>query len=486
LNRIRLMLSDPPWILVLVWSATLFIFRFGPLRYSDSPTLLAVAVVGSGLLVVFTGSVVGKRIPSIGLPKKLDRDRVTTLIIAATSILGIAGIGAIALDRLVLAGTDGGMLATLLRCAPSLVDDIKIPRTPILYLGYLTFSFAYVSIALFWVEAESCRRWSAWLAQLAIVSPIVYSFIYAGRMPILLVVSLLVGASLSRMLKGKSLIPRGHLLIPKLAVLVCALAVYSVVVGEGRQGSCTAMSGLMSDLSDHGTIETSDLNEFAKKLADAKSIASEAITAPSSNEMTNIEKFKATDIQMSRDWSAKPAWFVQTAVDAGLPARLARILLTGTFYFNHGTMTLDRIIAHQREFSPYLGFYQVGILSPIERVFFPGANTVARMDKEISSSGILGFYPSIWGAAFLDFGMVGSIAYLFLFGVAAGWAWRGTKTTGGVLASMLLSFSVSAALLSPVNAPLGVSNSALVLGSILAAGLVHDIIYAVVLKRTNS
>src|SRR5204862_2532401 len=113
-------------------------------------------------------------------------------VVTATSLIGIGGIGLIAFDRGVLSGISNSGYAELLRCAPGLVDFIEIRRTPLLYIGYLTFSFGFASLALFLLKGEEIRGWAAALAQFSIVSPVGYALLYSGRMPILFILVLIV------------------------------------------------------------------------------------------------------------------------------------------------------------------------------------------------------------------------------------------------------------------------------------------------------
>ena len=84
--------------------------------------------------------------------------QVLNTAVVASAVLGMAGIGLIALDRTVFSGVNNVGYAELLRCAPRLVDVIEIKRTPLLYVGYLSFSFAFVSLVLFLLKGEEIRE----------------------------------------------------------------------------------------------------------------------------------------------------------------------------------------------------------------------------------------------------------------------------------------------------------------------------------------
>ena len=154
----------------------------------------------------------------------------------------------IALDRLVLSGVSNSGYSELLRCAPGLVDFIEIQRTPLLYIGYLTFSFGFASLALFLLKGEEIRGWAAIAAQISIVSPIGYALLYSGRMPILFTLVLIVSVMLVRISQGRPSLPRGHYLLLKTVVLVLLFGIYSSAIWSSRQKFCVQVSGLIQEM----------------------------------------------------------------------------------------------------------------------------------------------------------------------------------------------------------------------------------------------
>ena len=132
---------------------------------------------------------------------------------------------------------------------------------------------------------------------------------------------------------------------------------------------------------------------------------------------------------MLEAWNVKPRGYVTSAVESGnLSARSAMIGLSTYFYLTHGVRTID-IVWHAREkFTPKWGIYEVGVLSPLLRVFFPGNQQVEAMEAELRAAMIYGFFPTVWGAAFIDFGLVGAIIYILDLGCRGGLE-RGGKQT---------------------------------------------------------
>jgi hypothetical protein len=510
-----------------VWSALLIVVAIGPIDYSNQPSaaVLAIVVIGISLFVL------GEQAGALSFRTLLGghatlrappADRLS-LVVGMSSCAGIVGIGLIALDRVVLSGAGGGN-AELLRCAPDLIDIIKIKRTPLLYLGYLLFSFGFASLVLFLLKGEQIRGWTAVLAQLSILSPIGYALLYAGRMPILFLIGLTVAAVLVRLAQGQRALPEGHYLSVKMIVLVLMFAVYSSTIWSSRQNFCFQMNGVVKELLQrmkdreaelakaheqaattptklspppisHATpvnrpaaIEDASGKKLpAQSLPEVKQgkLSSDAISAadlgkmivegqerPRDGRPENIATLLAI---MDQAWHVQPRGYVISAMTSGyLPPGTAVAVLSTYFYFSHGVRILDTTWRERDRFSPHWGVYEIGVLSPILRVFLPENRELASLKTELQSAGLHGFFPTVWPAAYIDFGAVGAVIYILVWGFMGGWSLAGSRRSGLVTPLLLLVFVLASILLSPVEGPLGIANSALVLLSMLVTGCTLD------------
>ncbi len=88
---------------------------------------------------------------------------------------------------------------------------------------------------------------------------------------------------------------------------------------------------------------------------------------------------------------------------------------------------------------------------------------------------IYGFFPTVWAAAFIDFGLGGAVIYVLTWGFVAGWSAFGVRHSTLITPSLLLVFVLASIFLSSVQGPLGIANSALVLFSLLDVGLAADL-----------
>jgi hypothetical protein len=443
-------------------------------------------------------------------------------VVVATSLAGIAGIGLMALDRQLLSGVDNVGYAELLRCAPALVDFIQIKRTPLLYVGYLTFSFGFASMVLFLLKGEEIRGWPAALAQLSIVSPVGYALLYSGRMPILFVIVLILAAMLVRVGQGQRPLPPGHHLLIKMILVVVLFAMYSSAIWSRRQTFCVKASGLIQELNQRQQDRNANQTEFDRESkirieagnqpqpqsqpqsqpqpqprprtrpADAitavdlskkldaidlsKKVEEKAASKPDAAvepELGPVDTLLAT---MKEAWNVKPRPYVMSALDSGrLSPGAAMTVLSTSFYFSHGVRTIDIAWRVREKFSPQWGLYEIGVLSPILRVFLPHYDAISNMETQLKDTLIYGFFPTVWVAAFVDFGLTGAIVYVLIWGFAAGWSAYGARHSGLATPPLLLIFILASILLSPVQGPLGVANSALVLLSLLATGAAIDL-----------
>jgi hypothetical protein len=511
--------SSPAIVIVVVWCAALALVAVGPIDYPGQPSPVVLTVVGTGVLLFLVAYRGGgllferwfARRGRMRAPSSMTLNR----IIIVSSLIGIVGIGFVALDRIVLSGVSNGGYAEMLRCAPGLVDAVAIKRTPLLYLGNVMFSFGFVSLVVFLLRGEVIRGWAAVLAQVSVVSPVGYALLYSGRMPILFALVLIVVTILVRVGEGRRPLPTGHYLLLKTIVAIGLFAVYSSSIWSSRQNFCAQVSPLIRELEEkqkernaaqtqapaQAPVEISP--KAAQTPAEAPALpaspvaeARPATTQPKSTEVmsasdfskriaeataappapTQVSSADAVLAIMLEAWNVKPRSYVTSALESThLSARAAMIGLSTYFYLTHGVRTIDIAWRARDRFSRQWGIYEVGVLSPILRVFAPENQQVATMEAEQRSAGTYGFFPTVWLAAFIDFGIVGAVIYILIWGCVAGWSTAGARRSGLMTPQLLLVFVLASILLSPVQGPLGIANSALVLGSMLVVGLVADL-----------
>jgi len=509
LARSARIFSSPTVLIVTVWSVLLVVIAIGPIDYSNQPSgaVLAIVVIGISLFILAqqAGAWCFRAWFAHRAEDPWPRTDRLSLVVGISSCAGIAGIGLIALDRIVLSGVSNSAYAELLRCAPDLIDIVEIKRTPLLYAGYLLFSFGFASVVLFLLKGEQVRGWAAVLAQFSILSPVGYALLYAGRMPILFVIVLTIAAVLVRLTQGRRALPGGHHLFVKMIVLVLVFGIYSSAIWASRRAFCTQMSGVVRELQHRMQKREADLAKArgqpaaasqgagekapaTKSQAYAKqgAVPTDAVSADDVGKMivaagtgpkaSGRDDVKTLLLTMDQAWHTKPRGYVISAIESGHFSRgVAVTVLSTYFYLTHGVRILDTTWRERDRLSPHWGVYQIGVLSPILRVFFPQSDELLALKNELQSAGLHGFFPTVWGAAYLDFGLVGAVIYILIWGFAAGWSVSGVRHSVLATPALLLTFVIATILLSPVEGPLGIANSALVLVSIIVAGLAADL-----------
>jgi hypothetical protein len=353
--RLVRVLSSPAVLITFVWCATFLGMVIGPIDFQGQPTSSALGLVASGIFLFVLAERLGWRSFELWFERRANvpvSSSVLNRVVVATALIGLIGIGLLAFDRQVLSGVGNGGYAELLRCAPSVADFVDIKRTPLLYLGYLAFSFSYASLVLFFLKGEEIHGWAAWLAQLSIISPIGYALLYSGRMPILFIIILVLAAMMVRVGQGRRLLPSGHRLVVKLVLIVLVFAVYSSAIWSRRLNFCIQMSELINELSlrqaarnqkraepglpqqPRDAITANDL----RKRIDEVIVSSPKIVSPSDS----ASQFLSTT--MHESWDVKPRPYVFSAIDFGfLSPNLAMSLLSSYYYITHGTRTIDTV-----------------------------------------------------------------------------------------------------------------------------------------------
>ena len=528
-----------------VWSVLLIVVAIGPIDYSNEPSAAVLALVGAGISLFILGEQAGAWSFRLGFANQRGLEQRTDrlgLVVGISSCAGIAGIGLIALDRIVLSGVSNSAYAELLRCAPDLIDIVEIKRTPLLYVGYLLFSFGFASVVPFLLKGEQIRGSAAVLAQLSILSPVGYALLYAGRMPMLFVILLMIAAVFVRLAQGRPALPEGHHLPVKIIVAVLVFGIYSSTVWSSRKSFCMQMNGVIRELqqrmqdrearlikareqaraqeqeqereqssvarreaeppstspqgpasqSTPGRKSADDQKGSAKPLPvqpsaqpDQKAVPDSGISAVDLGKMIvaggagsrgeSLDDITALLLTMDQAWHTKPSDYVIAAIESGrIAPRTAEAALSTYFYLTHGVRILDWTWHARERLSPHWGVYQIGVLSPILRVFFPQSGGLASLKSELQSAGIFGFFPTVWAAAYIDFGVVGAAIYILIWGFAAGWSAFGARHSNLTTPALLLTFIIASILLSPVQGPLGIANSALVLLSVIVVGFAVD------------
>jgi oligosaccharide repeat unit polymerase len=421
-NALYRVLGTPPVFMVLVWLLDSAIYAASPIEYFRVPTAMTWGVIAGGIGLYSLSSMLIIAVP----PRPVrNADRITIdRVILFTGLIGLGGILFLTVDKVFLSGLDysQGLTAIKYLRDEQVSQGIEINRSPLLYIGYVTFSAAYVATALFLLKAESVGRWAAIVGQVSVLSPVIYALLYGGRAPILLLCTLIAGTGLVRGMAGLPPLAHARGLRIKSLVLLAAFLAYVNFTWQDRR-------------------EFSRFGDYENFL----SVAEQA-------------------------WDLQPSPWLDGAVRHGeIDPDLAMDSVSTLLYITHSVGALDKIVEHQQIFSPFLGAFQIGVISPFLRVFFPESDLLERMHLQLVDSDLFGWFVTAWGALYLDFGLWGAVAAVVLWGGLTGHAYRGFARNRDDGSALLLTFWLSSIMVSPWNSPIGMANSVLILAALVVA-----------------
>jgi len=481
-------IASPVTFLVVIWLAVLVLAAVGPIQYPGQPSVSTIAVIAVGISLFVIGHAAGGKLAEVSIGRILQDSSPSPArlngVVAGSAVLGILGIAFIAIDRNIFGVSGSADYAAFLRCAPEFVDFIDIRRTPLIYLGYLIFSFGFVALTLFLLRAEQIHGWPAYLAQLSIMVPVGYALIYSGRMPVFLALTWLVGVGLVRRYEGRPILPRGRFLLLKLLIFSVVFVAYSNAMWPRRQVFCAQMESVVRELRQDLSVKLEAAREAGRSPTAVEKIAPDSLSqmidvarqTPVPDRKSEEEFHSHYLVAVMKEaWGVAPRQYLLDVVKAGIVSpRFAIVLMSNYFYLTHSVMIVDRIWQGREHLMPVWGLYEIGVLSPFIRVFFPQSEILQTMNSQLREAQIYGFFPSAWGAAYVDFGAIGGSLYIVVWGLMAGWAFYACRRTEWVTPPLVLSFVLATVLLSPLEGPLGTANSALVLVSLILVGLLID------------
>jgi hypothetical protein len=130
---------------------------------------------------------------------------------------------------------------------------------------------------------------------------------------------------------------------------------------------------------------------------------------------------------------------------------------------------MDRFVGSLDKIEATYGLYQVGILGPIVRLFFPNTDIWSRMTTELREINVFGFFISAWGAMYQDWGAIGMVMATIAWGMASGFAYRKTVLMRSPMAQVFLASFFCSFIVSPMNSPIAMSNSILIYAGFFVA-----------------
>jgi oligosaccharide repeat unit polymerase len=431
---VRLVAGTPARLMTLTWVLFSAMYFLGPLTYDYPPTVYAWGFIGACLFAFFLGSradaaMAGRAATrhSNTMGPQVSNQRID-LVATVCAVAGLIGVLSIATDKLFLSGLDYSEGITALRYERSnqaLWGETGPARSPLVYLGYMTFAFSIVAYLLYRLKPEALSRRSVWLAHLGMASPVLMALLYGGRMPIIIFVVIVLGAIILNIFKGR----RRHL--QKRSAGRSILIVF-VLLAVWYNGYIFADRRLRMGAGDYDIF-----NEYFQA-------TSQTSMSPVARELVGRDYVPAD-------------WFMGT--------------ISTYFYLTHGFSVLERTLTSESRLGPYYGQYNLIIFFQVLTHLTGMTEITVRMNNEAYAADVHGLFSTAFGAMYLDFGIVGALAVLFLLGWLCQRIYREALTGQDVRKELLLSFVIPGIMMSPVHSIFAITVSMPILFAILVSNL---------------
>ena len=439
----------PAGHLSIVWALTVVFFEFGPIRYTEVPAWTTWLFVGACLVAFSAGGVLEAwmrdRAPQ-RLPERIAARFSIDVLIRATAILGLFGAACIAVDKLLLSGLDFSHGVTAIRFArEQAVNEgiqMALPRSPLLYLGYVTFAFSVAAFLLYLLTDTPLRPSTKVLAVSSLASPFAYSFVYGGRSPLFLVIGMACAAVAVRALTHSRWLPNRGAAI-SLVGLIAATVLYSNWILAERFDETGASS--------YDQLQQRFETSYGATIASLPA----ATAAPTSSTASSAPSLAPTASPVVA--SARPALAEQAAMHVVMNA----------YYVSHELPMLDRTLRTNARLGPYLGAYQFYLVGALVERIVPNWNIDAVMIPQLKAANVYGWFSTAWGGMYLDFGLIGALIAVTLCG------WLSSRTYHAALAGpndgarLLMCYVFAGIVASPILSIFTISISLPILASLI-------------------
>ncbi|HEV8537168.1 MAG TPA: hypothetical protein VGR87_15800 [Candidatus Limnocylindria bacterium] len=420
---VALVVRTPAGHLLAVWAFAVGLFALGPIHYNHPPGLPTWFFVGGCIALFCVGAWLGISVLRRGTAATMSTASRLDRIVWVTALFGVFGAGCIAVDKLLLSGLDFSQGVTAIRFAREEAVDagtaLALPRSPLLYLGYLTFGFSVPAYLLSILQGEALRRRTTWLAFASLASPFAYSYLYGGRSPLFLVLGMACGAIAVRLLSRQRALPRGRTAPILFVAFVALTLVYSNwIVSERFVATRTA---------DYPTLE---------------------------------QRFRTTyDAEIPRVEGEQ------------LSQQLLMHGVLYTYYFSHELPILERTLQYEHRVGPYYGAYQFYLLAAFVERVVPAWNVDVVMIPQLKAANVYGWFSTAWGGMYLDFGLLGALVGALLSGWLAGRVYRRALVDHTDGARLLMCYAVAGIIATPILSIFTISISLPILFSLLITSL---------------
>lgn len=426
---LRWLFGTPARLMLVAWSLCLLVFWFGPAQPKERVSVGTWSVIAACIVVFELGcrSATMKNGPPDSKGHATDSEGPAynyAIAIRRFAWLGLFGGLCLIVDKLFFSGVDysAGFSAARLQAAQrGAAGDLDYARTPLLYLGQASYSFATVAFTLAILHAHAVRRRLVYGAALSLLAPTAVTGIYGGRAGLLLPLLLAFAAVVLRVLRGRGLRTLAFL-APVFLVLVIGSSLYNRYVLSQRWS--------LKGAGNYGT--------------------------------------QVRLLQDSRDFYIKP--WARGAMESGTlaPQTVVNLFDLST-YVAGGPVHFERVMQNSSRIGPYLGQYQARSIATLLLRNIPQLSYYEAIGDELAAERLNGVFLTAWGAGFVDFGWVGLVVSVYLWGLASGRVWRRAVNSDDTGSALLACFLFAAIVVSPLHSLVGFGTGLFLLIDIIIA-----------------
>jgi len=469
----------PVRLLLAVWIVAIAAYMAGPIKYDQPPRPSTWIFLGACLVAFSAGAWAanasalarrGVRHTGAGRRWSLSLDTVVRL----AAFLGLFGALCIAFDKLVLSGLDFSQGVTAVRFARADAVDQgtagALRRSPLLYLGYMTFAFSVAAYLIYLLKGETLRRSTMWVAFAGLSSIFLYSYVSGGRSPLGLVIGMAAGAILVRMLSRQSPLPAGRTGRFMFAVFLLATVAYSNWIVSERFVATSATSYAVLEKRFQDIYDASIPSSDHAAVASVAPPATPALVASA----TPAVVASATPAVVASATPAVVAAAPPTTPEPrpALDEQIRMQVIINSYYATHEIPMLDRTLAYTGQLGPYYGAYQFYLLAAFAQRVTPWWSVDAVMLPQLKAANVYGWFSTAWGGMYLDFGAGGALVAVLICGWLAGIVYRRALVDGDDGARLLMCYVVAGIIATPVLSIFTISISLPILVSLLVASFV--------------
>lgn len=413
--------------MIIIWGGAIALYLISPVEYPTNLKSSGWGYIVACIIFFCLGVLLYQRkvrpLKNVSQYSEYDYKNINNIIIWC-SILGIIGCLSILYDKIFLTGLDFSLGITDVRYQREADAAMGIGSNSsyLTYLGFALYSFSSVSWLLLLLYGENIMLRGVLFGMISSLPIPAVASLFGGRGPIVQLLGLTIGAFVLRVMSNRSVLPTVKYLRPFLLAFVLSTLIYNGYVTATRR-------------------EYSGIKDVSSQMS-----------------------------HLDATYGIRPTqWYRDAIDDEFIPPDIMLDIFSAFVYYTHALPTLQLVIEKSDDISLYYGQNQFNLAFVILDKINP--NMSMRTIANIELAEVTGLFTSAWGMIFVDYGLAGSLVEVFILGWLSGMIYYKAQYYQSLVSKLLFCFVVMSILFSPLSAPFGIGNSALVFLSMILASM---------------